>query len=170
MYCFFSFFNSFLEKCYHHHLQSSKASTGFFESLLCAVSKQYPNIMAANGIFWNLALREFLIPKEVERNVNNHKTKGLQTSQPASLTNVQFFLETSNIQRKKQRQQSPPLCLISKRSLSIKEISDHLLPNAKTFISKPMRPLYPLSDLKNSQQPFTQNAHFKGDSRLDPVV
>ena len=56
------------------------------------MSKQDPNILAGHSVLQSLALREFLQPREADKNMCNCKTKVLQTSQPGSLINVKFFL------------------------------------------------------------------------------
>lgn len=116
--CFFSIVFLILsyEKSCHHHLQSSKDSIGFFEGLLtmCCVRK-------------------------ADRNVHDYKTKVLEPSQPSSLTNVKFFLvDIGNLSYLEVEGEAivPTPSLTSKGSFSIREISDHLLPKAKAFISK----------------------------------
>lgn len=142
--------------------------------LLCQSRTQ---TLAAHSVEWSLALRVFLLPREADRNVHNCKTKVLETSQLSSFTNVKFFLvKTGNLSYLKVEGEARVLAssLTSKRSFSIKDIPDHLLPNAKTLIRKYLWPLWScgvlLSDLKNSQQPLLWNAYSKGDLKLDPVV
>ena len=103
------------------------------------MSKQDPNILVAHSVLWSLALGEFLIPREADRNVHDYKTKVLEPSQPSSLTNVKFFLvDIGNLSYLEVEGEAivPTPSLTSKGSFSIREISDHLLPKAKAFISK----------------------------------